>query len=55
MEALAGDLVSNENDEWVPALNDKLETFFNFFNEEEEEEQDDNEDWGNGTARDCIG
>jgi exonuclease 3'-5' domain-containing protein 1 len=50
MEASAGEYVLNENDEWVPAPNDDLDFFV-----DEEEEQDDEEDWGDDTARDCIG
>jgi exonuclease 3'-5' domain-containing protein 1 len=52
MEVSVGEMVLNENDEWVPAPNDDFDFFFD---EEEEEEQDDDEYWADDTARDCIG
>ena len=51
MEASAGQYVLNENDDWVPAANDDLESFL----DEEEQYDDDGDDWGHDTARDCIG
>lgn len=50
MEALAGEYVLDQNDDWVPTPNDDLEIFL-----DEEEQDDDYDNWGNDTARDCIG
>jgi len=50
MEAITGENVLNENDEWVLALNDDLDFFF-----DEEEEGGHDDDLDNDTARDCIG
>ncbi|KAE8450344.1 hypothetical protein EG329_006418 [Mollisiaceae sp. DMI_Dod_QoI] len=57
MEALAGQYVMNENDDWVPRYTLKAnDEFENFLLEGEEEEHDDDDyNWGNDTARDCIG
>lgn len=57
MEDQAGTHVLNENDEWVPAPNYDLEDFLNEVEEEDQyyDDDDDNDDWGNDTARDCIG
>tara|TARA_R110002060_G_scaffold23697_4_gene32194 strand:- start:879 stop:1880 length:1002 start_codon:yes stop_codon:yes gene_type:complete len=51
MEDRAGTHVLNENDEWVPAPSYDFEDFLN----EEDQYYDDDNDWGNDTARDCIG
>ena len=50
MEALAGENILNENDEWVLAPTNDLDFLF-----DEEEEQEENADWDDDTARDCIG